>query len=793
VGVKRRVARTRGFVARSWNGVAHSPGVALVVLAVLGGAALSGWVLHDTTMSDAGGFAAAGRLMVSSGWRHTYDDPWVQAGPFELLICLVCRTLGATARGASIAMNLLGAVALLGVARHVLGRRWDSLLFVGCGALVLGVILDLAETGHPSELFIALTWLLAARAARREQVLLAGILLGTSAGFETWGLLAAPVLFLLPRFRQTVSAGIVALVVVGTIYAPFALGGDFHMFDLHWDTAGGLPARLFGEHSHFTWPMRLAEAVLVVSFGSALALTLRRRTAATWIVPAATSMCRVFLDPVRYSYYWDTSLVLMLIGAAPLLVAPRELARRLHTSLHERFARSPTLDVALARQIGSARRSRAARLAPAIGLVLIALSFSWSHWTGPTRWTPDGLFYESQARELTGTPAAAARQEVFFGPLAKAAYDTSGRLDGRAWVEYAAPFYRRRWVVPALADALRPVVGSRALQIVSLLGYVLSGLLVYLLARRRFSRAVSFGAGAFALWFPPIRLWSGYPLTDTMGVAALALAFAAAYWALRGRSSRLVLWASSVLLLSFTRDTAAIAVAGALWFAIAARSRRSVALVLTGIAGATPALLLFGAPLRQTMAFTFSKNTIPTDASWHYILHQYGTFVGMMLEFDFPFRSTLPVTTVLLSVVALLALRPGASSKLYVVRQAALVLVVSFLAIAALLVAPLQLPSWPDPVPFGILLIAALLPLFLPADGDAFITLIRGGALGAVGYLFLLPQPTGLRLPLVLLPFAAIGIARGLSLARNPHHVSPIRTSKNRKLKPAVKPDPVPS
>jgi hypothetical protein len=165
----------------------------------------------------------------------------------------------------------------------------------------------------------------------------------------------------------------------------------------------------------------------------------------------------------------------------------------------------------------------------------------------------------------------------------------------------------------------------------------------------------------------------------------------------------------------------------------------------------------------------------------------------MMLEFDFPFRSTLPVTTVLLSVVALLALRPGASSKLYVVRQAALVLVVSFLAIAALLVAPLQLPSWPDPVPFGILLIAALLPLFLPADGDAFITLIRGGALGAVGYLFLLPQPTGLRLPLVLLPFAAIGIARGLSLARNPHHVSPIRTSKNRKLKPAVKPDPVPS
>ncbi len=325
-----------------------------------------------------------------------------------------------------------------------------------------------------------------------------------------------------------------------------------------------------------------------------------------------------------------------------------------------------------------------------------------------------------------------------------------------------------------------------------MLGYVLSGLLVYLLARRRFSRTISFAAGAFALWFPPLRLWSGYPLTDTMGVTALALAFAAAYWALRGTSSRLLLWASSVLLLSFTRDTAAIAVAGVAWFAIAARSRRGVALALTGMAASAPALLLFGAPLRQTMAFTFSKNTIPTDASWQYIFHQYGTFVGMMIDFDFPFRSTLPVTTVLLSVVALLALRPGASSKLYTVRQATLALVVSFLGIAAVLVAPLQLPSWPDPVPFGILLIAALLPLFLPADGDAFITLIRGGALGAVGYLFLLPQPTGLRLPLVLLPFAAIGIARGLSLARNPHRVSAVRSSKNRELQPnGVKRDPI--
>jgi hypothetical protein len=53
---------------------------------------------------------------------------------------------------------------------------------------------------------------------------------------------------------------------------------------------------------------------------------------------AATSICRVFLDPVRYGYYWDTSLVLILIGLAPMLIAPRDFARNLGTSLRARFA-----------------------------------------------------------------------------------------------------------------------------------------------------------------------------------------------------------------------------------------------------------------------------------------------------------------------------------------------------------------------------------------------------------------------------------------------------------------------
>jgi len=170
-------------------------------------------------------------------------------------------------------------------------------------------------------------------------MLLAGCILGLSAGFETWGLLGAPVLFLLPQLRRTIGAGALALFVAAAFHAPFALGGDFHMFHLHWAVVGGVPAYLFGEGTTFSWAMRLGEAVIVVGFGSTLALGLRRSRAGVWIVPALTSSSRLLLDPVRYGYYWDTSLILLLIGLAPILASPRATAYRLAGALDRRANR----------------------------------------------------------------------------------------------------------------------------------------------------------------------------------------------------------------------------------------------------------------------------------------------------------------------------------------------------------------------------------------------------------------------------------------------------------------------
>jgi len=38
-------------------------------------------------------------------------------------------------------------------------------------------------------------------------------------------------LVLVPSFRRTIVAGCLALVGAAAVYAPFALSGDFHMFD----------------------------------------------------------------------------------------------------------------------------------------------------------------------------------------------------------------------------------------------------------------------------------------------------------------------------------------------------------------------------------------------------------------------------------------------------------------------------------------------------------------------------------------------------------------------------------
>src|SRR5436305_13148070 len=106
-------------------------------------------------------------------------------------------------------------------------------------------------------------------------------------------------------------------------------------------------------------------------------------------------------------------------------------------------------------------------LVAALLVVIAGGILSVGAWTRPVRWTPDSVFYEAQAREVGGENAAAARKAVFAGPLGRSVRDEASRVRDPRWVAYAAPFFRRRWVTPVTAAAVKPLFGDRSLLAIS--------------------------------------------------------------------------------------------------------------------------------------------------------------------------------------------------------------------------------------------------------------------------------------------------------------------------------------
>jgi hypothetical protein len=74
----------------------------VAVVWVLAGTAVNAYAFRNGwTWADLPAFAAAGRIMFSAGWRHTYDNPFFQAGPFELALAAVFQWFAHFSRGCS--------------------------------------------------------------------------------------------------------------------------------------------------------------------------------------------------------------------------------------------------------------------------------------------------------------------------------------------------------------------------------------------------------------------------------------------------------------------------------------------------------------------------------------------------------------------------------------------------------------------------------------------------------------------------------------------------------------------
>jgi hypothetical protein len=260
----------------------------------------------------------------------------------------------------------------------------------------------------------------------------------------------------------------------------------------------------------------------------------------------------------------------------------------------------------------------------ATALVGLACAHVWNTFRGPVHWTPDSLYYEARVLEVRGTGHDVAMRRTFQGPIsAQLRARDPQKTANPAWVEYNEPFYQRRVAVPLAAAALYPVSGDRSLLYVSLAGYLASilALFGFLLLRFRLPVATLITLGT--VYLPPLVSHSSFPLTDSWGVALEILAFTAALLMLERGARWLPLWAGSLVLLSFVRDSVWIPVLAAGWLALRSRLRLPTALFLTGLAAALPALLAYMTPARPLLAELVNNSRIPHDGSWVFVVRHY--------------------------------------------------------------------------------------------------------------------------------------------------------------------------
>jgi len=343
-------------------------------------------------------------------------------------------------------------------------------------------------------------------------------------------------------------------------------------------------------------------------------------------------------------------------------------------------------------------------------LVLVALVAVLPRLVGPVHWTPDGLFYQAHIYEIRGDSESAALHREFSSPAAIAITEPDNRLGNPNWVTYSAQFYSRRWLVPLIAAAIYPVTGDRSLVYVSIAGYVLTGLLLFALLRRRFSDGVSLLVSIACLLLPPVRTFGGYPLTDSWGLALEIGALIAALLALERGGRWIGVWALTMLALSFTRDSTVVVLAAVAWVVLVTRTRRSGLVLGTGVVASVPAFALFGAPLVRQLSYVLQGFHPPTVVSWSYVSHHYPAALSSVLRQDahYPLGLSFPVF---------------------------------WFAVAAVL-------------------LAALVYMFIASPrGDPFFMLSKGAFVGAAALIAASINYTGLRIELVFIPSIAVALA----------------------------------
>ncbi len=268
----------------------------------------------------------------------------------------------------------------------------------------------------------------------------------------------------------------------------------------------------------------------------------------------------------------------------------------------------------------------------AAALAMAALLAVSGSLQGSPRWTPDGLFYQARSLELRGVDRDTALDRAFEGHVGAELRRRDPLHSGDpAWVRYNAQFYERRVAVPLAAAALEPVAGERTILDLSIAGYVAAVLAIFGLLLLRFRLPIAAAVTLLTVFLPALTDHSSYPLTDSWGLALETAAFASGILVLRRGPRWLIPWTLSILVLSLTRDSTWIPIAGAAWLTFTLRSRVAWSLLGTGLAAALPVALLFSMPMRELLAMMLNDFRPVSDPTWGFVVGHYpGAFVDLV-------------------------------------------------------------------------------------------------------------------------------------------------------------------
>jgi hypothetical protein len=244
-------------------------------------------------------FHEVGRAFLFHDWRSAFADASVQVGPLQLAL------FGSLGGAVGYVVAPVLALLVVGAVRAVGVRQPQVLLLAGLLAIVTGLTSSGIDSGHPANALLPLLWILAGVQARRGRILLPAVLVGLSAGVETWGILGIAVLALAPRLRSAAAAAALAAGVAAALYAPFIFDGQFRMGSYTWHVASSsLLAQFLAPGTAIGWPLRIAQGTLALGAGIALARLARRSPHALWLVPAVVVFVRLLLDPLQSGYYF---------------------------------------------------------------------------------------------------------------------------------------------------------------------------------------------------------------------------------------------------------------------------------------------------------------------------------------------------------------------------------------------------------------------------------------------------------------------------------------------------------